>query len=167
LQRQIAGRPGVGVAKTGQKINICSPGADAVDGGERRVRILGGKLAQRGKRQVAAFNSAGNLLQRADFGGGQSKPRQARRARAQDGRRIERIESRDEPPPNGIGARGRKLLGHNDCGKAGESIGPPAQRWPSRFGHQRDEPRIGISKRDKSSVEIGFGMNMGLCHSAR
>jgi hypothetical protein len=42
------------MAETGQQINVGGPWADAVHGGERRVRLLGGKPTQRGERQLAA-----------------------------------------------------------------------------------------------------------------
>ena len=41
LQGEVAGRPGVRVSETGQKIDVGGPWADAVNGGERRVRLVG------------------------------------------------------------------------------------------------------------------------------
>jgi len=102
-----------------------------VDRGERRVRVLGGKFAERGERKVAAGDGAGDGLERADFWRRQAKPRQPRRTGADDGGGIERIESRCEPAPDGVGAGRRKLLRDDDRSKAGKSIGPPAQRRPA------------------------------------
>ena len=67
LQRQIAGRPGVGVTEAGQQINVGGPRTDAVDCGERRVGVFGGKFAERGKREVAAGNGARDGLERCGF----------------------------------------------------------------------------------------------------
>ena len=131
-------------------------------GGERRVRLVGGELAERGECEIAVRDGAGDRLERADFRRRQPEPRQPRRTGAQDRGGIERIEGGREPSPDGVGARGRKLLRHDDGGKTGETILPPSQRRPSGFGDQRDKPRIGFAKRGKRGVEIGFGMDMGV-----
>jgi len=131
-----------------------------VHGGECGVRLLGGKLAKRGERKVAAGHGTGNGLERADFRRRQSEPRQPRRARTQDGRRIERVESRGEPSPDRVGARDRKLLRHDDGRKPGEPVRPPAQRRSPGRGHKSDKPGIDFSERAKSGVEIGLSVNV-------
>jgi hypothetical protein len=140
------------MTKAGQQINVRGPRADAVHGGECCVRVLGGELSERGERKLTAFDGAGDFLQRADFRCGQPKPRQPRRAGAQDRRRIERLESRLEPSPNGAGARGRKLLRHDDGGEPGETIRPPTQRRPSSLRYERGETRFDFAERGKGGV---------------
>jgi hypothetical protein len=164
LQRQVARRPRVGVAEAGQEIDVGRPRPDAVDGRKGCVRVLGGERGKRGERQFAAIDGAGDRLQGADFRRRKPEPCQPRRADAQDGCRIERVKSRREPPPDGIGAGGRKLLRHNDRGKAGEAVGPAAQRRSSGRGDERDESRIGRAKRGESSVEFGFSVDAGVRH---
>ena len=78
----------------------------------------------------------------------------------QDGRRIERVESRGEPSPDRVGARDRKLLRHDDGRKPGEPVRPPAQRRSPGRGHKSDKPGIDFSERAKSGVEIGLSVNV-------
>ena len=139
LQSEIASGPGIGVAEAEQQIAVGRPRADPVDGGERRVRVLGGKFAERRERQLAARDGAGDFLERADFRRRQSEPRQPRRTRPHDGRRRERIECGGEPRPDRVGARGRQLLRHDRGGKPGEAVRPPPQRRPPGCRHEREE----------------------------
>jgi hypothetical protein len=152
------------VAKARQQINVGGPGPDAVDGGQRRVRVVGSAFGKRGEREVAAAHRTGDGLERADFRRRQPDPGEPRAARAQDRCRVEGIERSFQPSPDGAGARGRKLLRYDDRGKASEAVGPPAERRPPGGGDQADEPGIDFSERGKTGVEIGLGMDMGWRH---
>lgn len=153
------------MAETRQQVNIGGPRPDAVDRGQCGVSIFGSKFAERLKRKLTALDRAGDFLQRADLGRRQSEPRQARRPRAQDRGRIERIKCRSEPAPDRTGACRRKLLRDDDGGQSGEAVRPPPQQRPSGFGRQVGKARINGSERGERRVEIGFGVDVGALRS--
>ena len=114
-----------------------------------------------------SIDGTSNRFERADFGRRQAEPREPRRPRAQDRLRLEWIESGFEPAPDRIGARGRKLLRHDDGGKTGETIRTPPQWRPSGLGKKGGKARIGLAKRGQRRIEIVFGMNMRVLHCFR
>ena len=150
------------MAKAGEKINVSSPRADAVNCGQGSVGGLGSEIGQHGKRQLAALDRAGDRLQCADLWPRQTEPRQPRRPGAEQGAVFERIERGGESSPDRARARGRKLLRHNDGGKPGETVRPPSQRRASGRGHEWAEARIGPAQCGEAGVEIAVGMDVGL-----
>ena len=98
LQREVAGRPGIGVAEAGQQIDVGGPRADAVHGGERRMRLVGRHAAERRRDRARRLSIAlRDRLERPDLRCRQpERARACRRARAARGV-IERIERRGQP----------------------------------------------------------------------
>jgi hypothetical protein len=130
------------MAQTRQQIDVRGPWADAVNRSQRRVRIVGRAIGERGERKVPAINCPGDGFQRPDFRRRQSKPRQASWTSAQNGGGIEWVERPRQPAPNCGRARRRQLLRHNDGGEARISTFAPAQRWPSCGREKLRESRV-------------------------
>ena len=143
-----------------QEINVRRPRPDAVQGGERGVRLVGRTIGERGKVDLAAIDRLGDRLERADFGRGKSGARELRRTRAQHGGVVERIEREVEPFPDGARARGRKLLRHHDLREPGKAIGAAAQRRLARDRQRLPEARIGRDEAAERRVEIGLGVDV-------
>ena len=133
------------MAEAGQQVDVGGPRADAVNRGERRMRLIGGNIAKRREREIAARHGAGDFLERFDFRRRQAEPRQPGGARPQNGLGLERIERRGKPAPDRARACRRKLLRHHRRGEPGKAVGPPPQRRPPSFGHQRAKSRLGFA----------------------
>src|SRR5260370_28429798 len=73
LKGKIAGRPGIRMSEAKQEVDIGRPRADAVDGAERLVRIIGSHLRQSLAIKHPAGDGAGTLLE-----GPASRPRHAK-----------------------------------------------------------------------------------------
>ncbi len=88
------------MAEAGQQVDVGGPWADAVNRGERHMRHVGGNIAQRREREIAARHGAGDFLERFYFRRRQAEPRQPGGARPQNGLGRERIERRGKPAPD-------------------------------------------------------------------
>ena len=144
------------MAQAGQQVNVGRPWADAVNGGQRRMRVVGGELADPGQRQLAPHHGARDRLEGPDFRRRQAEPGQPLRPCPHDRRGFERLERGREPPPDRTGAGGRKLLRHDGRGQAGKTLGAPPQRRPARDRDKVLEPRLGLAERQERYVEIAF-----------
>ena len=83
----IAGRPGVAMAKTEQQIDVGGPRADAVQRGQRVVRGVGVLFRQHVEVQSLGGEFARDVFQGLDLGGRQPEPAEAIGARLADGAR--------------------------------------------------------------------------------
>ena len=160
LQGEIAGGPGVGMAEAEQKIDVGGPGPDAVNRGQRRMRLVGRHLDEAGQIEVAALDRLCDRLERADLGRREAGAgKLGRRARAARRSWSNGSNAPLEPSPDRGCACGRELLRDHDRGEARKSVRPPAQRRPSRARQHRTEAGIGVDQARDRMVEIGFGVD--------
>ena len=96
MQCKVTGRPRVGMTEAGEQINVGGPGTDAVNRGQCGMGFVGRDFGQRRERKLAIRHGAGDFLQRFDFRARQAKPRQSRRPRLDNSRRLEWIEGADQ-----------------------------------------------------------------------
>ncbi len=160
LHRDIAGRPGVGMAEAEQQIDVGGPRADAVQRRQRVVRGVGVLFRQHVEVQPLEMEFARDVLQRLDLGAGQAEPAEAVGAGLADGVVIERIERRREPAPDRRRARGRDLLAADDVRQSRKPRLALPQRRHAREFEDRLEPLVLLDQRVDGVFEVGLGVEM-------
>ena len=113
LDREVARGPGVGVAEAEQQINVGGPGADAVQRGQRGMRLVGLHRGDRVEVDMALRDRLADRLDRLDLGVRKAEPlelvRRARAARCRGGTdRTPPSAGRGSPPRSRSKAAGRR-----------------------------------------------------------
>src|SRR5271167_643441 len=98
------------MAEAEQEVDVGSPGADAMNGTQRRVCGFRRQAGQRFAIEPAAGDRLRDLLERANLRRREAERSETRGAGANEPLRGEGIVGRREPPPDRAGARGRELL---------------------------------------------------------
>src|SRR5262249_21041409 len=167
LQREIAGRPGIGMAEAEQEIDVGAPGADAVEGRERAVGVVGLHRGERIEIDLALGDRRAERLHGPDLRLRQAEPRELGGARAPHRVVVKRIEGGDDTPPDRARARSRQLLCADDGAQALKTRGPPAQVWAAGTIDEGAQPRIAGDKLAKAAIEIGVVVQEAGDHRAR
>ena len=143
LHGEVAGRQGIGMAEAEQQINVGGPRPDAVQRGERGMRLVGLHGADARRDRCALGDGLADLLDRFDLRRRQAEPLELVGARAAHRVVMERIEGREQPGPDRGGAGGRELLPAHDGAQAGKARFAAAQAERAGLFGDRLEPRIG------------------------
>jgi hypothetical protein len=158
LNRQIARGKRIRVTKAEQEIDIGSPGADSMERGQGRVRIVGAHVANRGEIDLSPGHRLPNLPDGFDLGGRQTKALEFVGTRAPYCIMMKWVKCCEQPAADCGRAGRRKLLAADDGAEAGKARLAPAQTeraCPLRNGL---EPGIREDQLSKACLEIGVGL---------
>ena len=158
-KREVAGRPGVGIAEAEQEIDVGGPGADAMQRGQRRVGLIGLHRGDGIEIDVALGNGLADFLDRLDLGPRQAEPRELIPAREPHRIVMEWIERREQPRPDRRGAGGGKLLAADDGAEPGIAALAAADRRQAGFGENRLPARVLLEEDADGCIQIGLGVN--------
>jgi hypothetical protein len=123
-------------------------------GDQHSVRIIRWPVDQTDKIERSFVDRLCDRLERADFCRRQTCTREPDRSRAPHRGRLERIQLRGEPRPDGSRACSGKLLRDDNSGEPGESARAPAQHRPSGDGKYAGKARIVRNQRRDASLNI-------------
>ena len=152
LQREVAGRPRVGMAEAEQKEDIRRPGTNAFDRDELLVRFLGRHQGERVDIQRVGDDCVGECAQRADFRRGETGGTQRFVGCVAKVPRIERRDHGAQTAEDRVGAGGRDLLRDDNGGEAFKAGLAPAQRRRSAdFEHVPD--RLGVLRGERGDTD--------------
>jgi hypothetical protein len=159
LQGEIAGRPGVGVAEAEQEINVGGPGPDAMQRGQSGVCLVGFHGGDGVEIDMASGDGLADFLDGLDLRPRQTEPGQLVGAGQSHRVVVERIERREQPPPDRRGACGRELLTADDRAQAGVTTFAAANSGHAGFGEHRLPARVLLDQHADSHFQIRLGVD--------
>ncbi len=156
LQREVAGRPGIGMAEAEQQVDVGGPGPDAVQACQCGMRSIGRHRGEGIEIDLASCDGGGERFHGLDLGLREPEPRKLARPCAPQRVVMEGVERRGEASPDRAGARGRELLRAYDRAEPRKSGGTPPQTGPTGVLDESLQTRIGRDQGGQGRFEGGL-----------